>query len=408
MGLVDIAYAKAQRKKKRKPVKVTPSTKAVFAGARPTTPSTSASRPSRRTSTSASSSSGRSTAKRRRILRKPYPGLDPEQTRTLETVLNQGRKAGATRKEMKSAVETGLVESGLRNLDYGDADSEGWRQERTSIYGTGKKGPTNVRASARRYFGETAAAGRGKGATAGQLAQAVQRSAHPERYDERRKEAGKLLRTYAKKAKASGDKKVFTKGPTKLKGPYAGSKSAIRQVIGKKTARTQDWKDKEPGHSPTGDHDPSQRSAYAADLPHDQTLLNRINKKLGTKLKLGQDATVNYKGYRVQVITSPHGTGPHIHIGARLGSGTPTTGGSAFGGGSAVSGTGGFAGTAIGRGQTAAQGASKRRRGRGQERRDLLQDILGRQVFEPTVPVKKAPRKPVRKKAPSKSVQLGL
>jgi len=129
----------------------------------------------------------------------PLPGLDPGQTRLVRTVLRVGDKMGATPKEKLAAVETALVESNARNLGYGDADSEGWRQERTSIYGTGPTGPRNVRASARRFFEESVSdtgGSRGAGLTAGQLAQTIQDSAFPERYDEQKAVAAPILAAY--------------------------------------------------------------------------------------------------------------------------------------------------------------------------------------------------------------------
>lgn len=90
----------------------------------------------------------------------------------LTSIKQIGAQVGATRKEIKSAIETGLVESNLTNPSGGDADSAGWRQERASIY----KNPTNLDASIRRYFAETKAQ-RGKYGSAGQLAAAVQRPA---------------------------------------------------------------------------------------------------------------------------------------------------------------------------------------------------------------------------------------
>lgn len=124
-------------------------------------------------------------------------GLDAEQAQVLATVLNVGRKRGATKKEMLAAVETAIQESGIRNLGYGDADSSGWRQERAMYYPTGKMGPQNVKASANRFFDESVTdANRGVGMTAGQLAQAIQASAYPDRYDERKGEAVPLLQAF--------------------------------------------------------------------------------------------------------------------------------------------------------------------------------------------------------------------
>lgn len=90
----------------------------------------------------------------------------------LKRIKQIGREVGASPKEVKAAIETGLVESNLRNLPGGDADSAGWRQERKSIY----KDPTNLDASIRRFFRETAVV-KDKYGSAGQLAAAVQRPA---------------------------------------------------------------------------------------------------------------------------------------------------------------------------------------------------------------------------------------
>lgn len=119
------------------------------------------------------------------------PSLTSEQRQVLDRILSIGRRVGASPKEIKAAVETGLVESGLRNLDHGDADSKGWRQERASLY----KDPTNLDASIRRFFQETSAV-KSKHGRAGDLAAAVQRPAaqYRGRYQDRSGEAAALLR----------------------------------------------------------------------------------------------------------------------------------------------------------------------------------------------------------------------
>lgn len=125
--------------------------------------------------------------------------LDPQQAKVAKIILDEGVHSGATPKELLAAAETGLVESNFRNLGYGDADSEGWRQERTSIYGTGPTGPRDVRASAGRFFDESISdtgGTRGAGQTAGELAQTIQGSAFPERYDQVKPEAAAVLRAY--------------------------------------------------------------------------------------------------------------------------------------------------------------------------------------------------------------------
>jgi hypothetical protein len=116
--------------------------------------------------------------------------LTLEQRRIRDRIVSIGSRRGATKKEIKAALETGLVESNLQNLPGGDADSAGWRQERASIY----KDPTNLDASIERFFDETKAV-RDKYANSGDLAAAVQRPAaqYRGRYAQRSGEAEELL-----------------------------------------------------------------------------------------------------------------------------------------------------------------------------------------------------------------------
>lgn len=79
----------------------------------------------------------------------------------------------------RAAYAIGIVESGLRELDHGDADSKNWRQERESVYGpawaeTG--GPLNTRASVNRVFDEMERFDR-PGQSYAELAAEVQRPA---------------------------------------------------------------------------------------------------------------------------------------------------------------------------------------------------------------------------------------
>jgi hypothetical protein len=98
--------------------------------------------------------------------------LGSEQQEVLDLIKRRARVKRARPIQVKAAIETGLVESGLRNLPGGDADSAGWRQERKRYY----KDPTNLVASIDRFFEETAPLV-GKYSRAGDLAAAVQRPA---------------------------------------------------------------------------------------------------------------------------------------------------------------------------------------------------------------------------------------
>jgi hypothetical protein len=122
-----------------------------------------------------------------------------------EIIYQVGKAMNVRPKFMLAAFETGIVESGMKNLNFGDADSKGWRQERVSIYGDGPDGATNVNASAKRFFQECAQQDKGDSQTAGQLAADVQRPAaqYRGRYDEVRAKAATLM----EKTAAAVDKK---------------------------------------------------------------------------------------------------------------------------------------------------------------------------------------------------------
>lgn len=117
--------------------------------------------------------------------------LSREQRRVASEIQRRGRRRGASQKEILAAIETGLVETNLRNLPGGDRDSAGWRQERASLY----PDPTNLGASIERFFDETARV-KHKYARAGDLAAAVQRPAaqYRGRYQQRREDAVAILR----------------------------------------------------------------------------------------------------------------------------------------------------------------------------------------------------------------------
>jgi len=122
--------------------------------------------------------------------------LSAEQRRVLSAILRVAKQRGASPKEVKAAVETGLVENNLTNRSQvgspnQDHDSSGWRQERASLY----KDPDNLTASINRFFNETRAV-KDKYGNAGDLAAAVQRPAaqYRGRYQERSAQADALIK----------------------------------------------------------------------------------------------------------------------------------------------------------------------------------------------------------------------
>ena len=108
----------------------------------------------------------------------------------------------------KSAFETARVEANFSNPSGGDGTSVGWRQETARSYPNVNR--MDIKASVKRYFDEAIAAGPRKYGSAGQLSQAVQRSAYPGRYDQHAGEAQKLYNQYFKGSNkgSSGGKKT--------------------------------------------------------------------------------------------------------------------------------------------------------------------------------------------------------
>ncbi|MEW2632709.1 hypothetical protein AB0903_13890 [Streptomyces sp. NPDC048389] len=100
-------------------------------------------------------------------------------------VYEVGQRRGVSDKVMLAGFETGWVESHMNNLNCGDRDSLGVFQQRPSQGWGSPEQVTDVDYAANKFF-EVAQRmePRMEGSTAGQLAQAVQRSAYPERYDQ--------------------------------------------------------------------------------------------------------------------------------------------------------------------------------------------------------------------------------
>lgn len=121
---------------------------------------------------------------------------------------------------------TGLVESGLHNLSGGNADSEGFLQQRPS---QGWKNPTNVQAATDSFIAKAQRVlAKNPNMTAGQLAQAVQVSAYPGRYTQALPAAQSIV------TRASGGKitSATTNGNTGTPGSSSGGSSASSIVGG--------------------------------------------------------------------------------------------------------------------------------------------------------------------------------
>jgi hypothetical protein len=126
--------------------------------------------------------------------------LNAEQTKNAFTIAKVGASLGATRWDIEVALMTALQESTLRNLNYGDRDSQGLFQQRPSAGWGSVAEITNPEYSAGAFFN---GAGANKGLldypnrqtqfTKGQAAQKVQISAFPDAYDKWEDEASALV-----------------------------------------------------------------------------------------------------------------------------------------------------------------------------------------------------------------------
>lgn len=123
-------------------------------------------------------------------------GFTPEQREVAQDFTEAPGFAHASPLVRQALFEAGIVESGLRDAPGGEGnlDSQGALQQRAS-QGWGTVAQERNPAKAAQMFLERAIPLAGKYGNAGALAQAVQRSAYPERYGQHAGEAGRLLQT---------------------------------------------------------------------------------------------------------------------------------------------------------------------------------------------------------------------
>ena len=102
-------------------------------------------------------------------------GLDGEQLQNAKLIANIGKQRGMSDEDIQIALATALAESGLRNVNYGDRDSVGLFQQRTSQGWGSIQQIMDPNYSAGKFYDTLKTTARG--ATPWQTAQNVQRSA---------------------------------------------------------------------------------------------------------------------------------------------------------------------------------------------------------------------------------------
>ena len=123
-------------------------------------------------------------------------GLSDEQNQIARTIYMTGKQRGASDRDIQIALMTAFQESGMRNINYGDRDSVGVFQQRTSQGWGSVAQIMDPTYSTNKFFDSLLKLnGRDKMALT-QAAQAVQRSAFPNAYAKHEGKAANILQAF--------------------------------------------------------------------------------------------------------------------------------------------------------------------------------------------------------------------
>ena len=123
-------------------------------------------------------------------------GLSDEQNQIARTIYMTGKQRGASDRDIQIALMTAFQESGMRNINYGDRDSVGVFQQRTSQGWGSVAQIMDPTYSTNKFFDSLLKLnGRDKMALT-QAAQAVQRSAFPNAYAKHEGKAANIMQAF--------------------------------------------------------------------------------------------------------------------------------------------------------------------------------------------------------------------
>lgn len=150
----------------------------------------------------------------------------PHQQKMLRLAMHQSR--GDTPRTRQALIEAGLVESSWNNLNYGDRDSQGVLQQRPS---QGWGPPGNAKQDINQFLQRARLATKqGFKGTPGELAQHIQRSAFPGRYDQRAGEAASIIKLFGGGGQFSGRSRTEDGGGyATFSSPPAGNENGQRR-----------------------------------------------------------------------------------------------------------------------------------------------------------------------------------
>ncbi len=126
-----------------------------------------------------------------------FNNLSAEQKANAQTIIDVGRQMGASDRDIQIALMTAMQESGLRNLNYGDRDSQGLFQQRPSQGWGSVEQITNPEYSAGKFYELLLRIPNRDSMRMTEAAQAVQRSAFPEAYAKHEGVAAALMQNLA-------------------------------------------------------------------------------------------------------------------------------------------------------------------------------------------------------------------
>lgn len=152
-------------------------------------------------------------------------GWSSEQIQNAALIYQVGRSMGMSSRDIQIGLMAAMVESGLRNVHYGDRDSLGLFQQRPSAgWGTPEQ-ILNPQYAAQKFFSALKGLGdRRNQMNMGAAAQAVQRSAYPDRYQQ---QLGTVRTLWPRIAGAAGDMQQSMDG-----GPYQSQPTMKFQKAG--------------------------------------------------------------------------------------------------------------------------------------------------------------------------------
>lgn len=250
-------------------------------------------------------------------------GYEPEQQQMILLALNlAANDSDLVKRALLSAM---AVESNYRNLNYGDRDSQGVLQQRPS---TGWGPPGNPRQDIEQFLRKARKYKNWKG-TPGQLAQKIQVSAFPDRYDERMDEVDRILGLSAGVG-ASAGVGGNTRENIAVDNSWGGTKYIADQlsylVRGSGLKVTSEKRDrKNTASGGVSDHWVGSKNAYAYDMSGSVSDMDKAARMLllafGIRWNGGSIVKNIQRGpYRIQILYRTDVGGnhyDHIHIGVR-------------------------------------------------------------------------------------------